>query len=142
MENNSLSIVQLFNALCYELAMWLVKKRPSLCFSPWFLLLVSNCRPDWTAWKTCQTMKRTDEQAVELVKQWNEEDKKIKANKLADKAKELFPDATITALPDAVVPSVMIVHEAPPEASDGVKALGGDLRTVWQLPNTIEEEKS
>jgi len=44
--------------------------------------------------------------------------------------------ATITALPDAIVPSVMIVHNASEEASDAIKALGAELRITWQLPNT------
>jgi hypothetical protein len=28
----------------------------------------------------------------------------------------------------------MIIHEAPPDASDEIKALGGELRITWQLP--------
>ena len=78
-------------------------------------------------------MQKVDEQAKELVEQWEKEERVVIANKLADKAQELFPEATITPLPDAIVPSVMIVHEAPPEASDAVKALGGELRITWQL---------
>jgi hypothetical protein len=123
----------IFFALCYELAMEAVKRWPRLRFMPWFSLLVSHCLPFWTEWKTSLTLQKVDEQAKELVEQWGKEEREIIANKLASKAQELFPQATITPLPDAIVPSVMIVHEAPPEASDAVKALGGELRITWQL---------
>jgi len=122
-----------FFALCYELAMEAVKIWPRLRFRRWFCLLLSHCLPFWTAWKTSLTLRKVDEQAKELVKQWEKEEREVIANKLASKAQELFPQATITPLPDAVVPSVMIAHEAPPEASDAVKALGGELRITWQL---------
>ena len=123
----------ILNALCYEVAMWAAEKRPSLRFKPWFIALINWCKPDWTAWKTKQTIKKVDEQAAELVKQWEKEERGIIADKLASKAQELFPAATITPLPDAIVPSVMIVHEAPESASDDVKALGGELRITWTL---------
>ena len=123
----------IFFALCYELAMEAVKKWPRLRFMPWFPLLVSYCLPFWTEWKTSLTLQKVDEQARELVEQWEKEERQIIADKLATKAQELFPQATITPLPDAIVPSVMIVHEASPEASDAVKALGGELRITWQL---------
>jgi len=122
-----------FNALCYELALWVADKRPSLRLQPWFIALINWCRPDWTAWKTEQTIKKVDEQASALVKQWEKEERGIIADKLATKAQELFPAATVTALPNAIVPSVMIVHEAPESVSDDVKALGGELRITWTL---------
>ena len=123
----------IFNALCYEVAMWAAEKRPSLRFKPWFIALINWCKPDWTAWKTEQTIKKVDEQASALVKQWEKEERVSVANKLAEKAQELFPAATVTPLPNAIVPSVMIVHEAPESASDDVKALGGELRITWTL---------
>lgn len=135
-----LSIVQLVNALCYELAMWLLAKKPGFSSAFWLQLLIANCRPDWALWKTSLTMKRVDEQAAALVDQWEKEEKIATANKLAARAQELFPQATITPLPNAIVPSVMIVHEAPLEASDDIKALGGELRITWQLPPTVKEE--
>ena len=123
----------IFNALCYELAIWAAEKRPSLRFKPWFIALINWCKPDWTEWKTEQTIKKVDEQAAALVKQWEKEERETIATKLASKAQELFPAATITPLPDAIVPSVMIVHEASESASDDVKALGGELRITWTL---------
>ena len=123
----------IFNALCYELAMWAANKWSFLRLQPWFPLLMQWCKPDWSAWKTEQTIKRIDEQASALVKQWEKEEREIIATKLASKAQELFPAATITPLPDAIVPSVMIVHEAPESASDEVKVLGGELRITWTL---------
>ena len=113
--------------------MWAADKRPSLRVQPWFVMLINWCKPDWTAWKTEQTIKKLDEQASTLVKQWEKEERETIATKLASKAQELFPAATITPLPDATVPSVMIVHEAPESASDDVKALGGELRITWTL---------
>jgi len=123
----------IFNALCHELALFAIRKWPSLTFNPWIKALLAWCKPDWTEWKTQQTVKKVDEQATELVKQWEKEGREIVADKLASKAQELFPAATITPLPDAIVPSVMIVHEAPESASDAVKALGGGLRITWTL---------
>ena len=123
----------IFNALCYELALWAAQKLPALRLQPWFVLLMQWCKPDWTAWTTEHTIKKVDKQVTVLVKQWEKEEREIIADKLASKAQELFPAATITALPNAIVPSVMIVHEAPESASDDVKALGGELRITWTL---------
>ena len=123
----------IFFALCYELAMEAVKKWPSIRLLPWFPLLLAYCLPFWTEWKTSLTLQKVDLQAKELVKQWEEEDRETVADKLADKAQELFPKAAITPLPDAIVPSVMIVHEAAEGSSDAVKALGGELRITWRL---------
>lgn len=131
---NGLSLETLVNALFYEAVMRLIQYRPSLSSSPWLKLLLVHCRPDWEAWKVSVTLKTVDKQAAALVEQWDKEEKESKANKLAEKAKALFPQATVTPLPNAVVPSVMIIHEAPPDASDDIKALGGELRITWQLP--------
>lgn len=123
----------IFNALCYELALWAAEKWSFLRLQPWFPLLLEWCKPDWTEWKTQLTLKKVDEQAADLVKQWEAEERAVVATKLAEKAQELFPAATVTPLPDAIVPSVMIIHEAPASASDDVKALGGELRITWTL---------
>jgi hypothetical protein len=103
-------------------------------------MLMAYCRPDWTEWKTKVVMEAVDKQAAALVKQWEKDERETKANQLADKARELFPEATVTPLRDAIVPSVMIVREAPPDASDDIKALGGELRITWQLPSKMEGE--
>jgi ribosomal protein L15 len=123
----------LINALCYELAMAAIERWPKLAFFPWMKLLLAHCRPFWAEWKTQITLKKVDEQAEQLKEQWEKEEREHKAEALATKAQELFPKATITPLPNAIVPSVMIVHEAPPEASDEIKALGGELRITWKL---------
>jgi hypothetical protein len=123
----------IFFALCYELAMEAVKKWPSIRLLPWLPLLLAYCLPFWAEWKTSLTLQKVDLQAKELVKQWEEEDRETVANRLADKAQELFPEATITPLPHAIVPSVMIIHEAAEGSSDAVKALGGELRITWRL---------
>lgn len=121
------------NALCYEAGLWAAQHWPSLAFSPWFKLLMAHCRPFWAEWKTQLTLKEVDKQAEQLKDQWEKEEREHKASALASKAQELFPKATITPLPNAIVPSVMIVHEAPAGASDEVRALGGELRITWQL---------
>lgn len=56
-----------------------------------------------------------------------------KAATLVEQAKKLYPNATITALPDAIVPSVMIQQEAADDASEDVKALGGEMRITYQF---------
>lgn len=90
-------------------------------------------RPFWEEWKVQFTLEAVDKQAEELVAQWEVDERKVRAEALATKAQELFPEATVTPLPDAIVPSVMIVHEASEDSSDAVKALGGELRITWQL---------
>jgi hypothetical protein len=94
---------------------------------------MDTLRPFWEAWKVQFTMEEVDKQAATLVEQWEIEEREVVANKLASKAQELFPEATITPLPQAIVPSVMIVHEAAEGSSDAVKALGGELRITWRL---------
>jgi len=123
-----------FNALCYELGLWAVEKRPSLALQPWFKMLMAYCRPDWAEWKTKIVMEKIDQQTTALVKQWEKEERETKANALAEKAHELFPDAKVTPLPDAIVPSVLIEKAPPADASEAVKALGGELRITYQLP--------
>lgn len=123
----------LINALLYELAIWLVAHRPSMAFSPWLTRLIVWCRPDWTEWKTQQTMKDVDKQTVKIVEQWEKEERTEKAATLAEQAKKLYPHAVITPLPDAIVPSVMIQQEAADDASDDVKALGGEMRITYKL---------
>lgn len=121
------------NALCYEAGLWAVQQWSKLAFSPWFKLLMAHCRPDWTEWKTKIVMEKVDAQASALKEQWEKEDRQNKAEALATKAQELFPQAKITVLPDSVVPSVMIEHVPPKNASDAVKTLGGELRITYSL---------
>lgn len=125
-----------FNALCYELGLWAALRRPSLALKPWFKMLMAYCRPDWADWKTNAVMQKVDQKAVTLVKQWEKEERKTKANALAEEAHKLFPDAIVTPLPDAIVPSVLIEKAPPADASEAVKALGGELRITYQLPSS------
>ena len=97
-------------------------------------MLMAYCRPDWAEWKTKIVMEKIDQQTTALVKQWEKEERETKANALAEKAHELFPDAKVTPLPDAIVPSVLIEKAPPADASEAVKALGGELRITYQLP--------
>ena len=126
----------IFNALCYELALFAIRKWPKLAFNPLIKTLLAHCRPFWTEWKTQRTLKEVDKQAVQLVEQWEKEERQHRADTLAVKAQELFPDATVKPLPDAVMPSVMIIRQAAPDASEEVKALGGEIRITYTLPSS------
>ena len=127
----------IFNAFCYELAMRAAEQWPLLRLQLWFIALTDWCRPDWSEWKTQQTIEQVDEQVVALTEIWEKDEWKAKANALAAEAQELFPGATVTPLPNAIVPSVMIVTGAPESASEGVKALGGELRITY-APNGLK----
>jgi hypothetical protein len=118
-------------ALCYEAALWAMQRFPRL--RRWLALVLEYCRPFWTEWKTQLTLKEVDKQVEELKEQWEKEEREHRAEALAQRAQELFLDATVTPLPNAIVPSVMIIREAAPDASDAVKALGGELRITYQL---------
>lgn len=123
----------LFLGICYEVAVEIAKSRPRLKSTSWFPLVLSTLKPYWIEWKTFLTMERVDEQAGNLVKQWEKEDKEAVSTELSKKAEKLFLEATVTPLPNAVVPSVIIIHEAGKEASDDVKALGGELRITSKI---------
>ncbi len=97
---------------------------------------MAHCRPFWTEWKTKIVMEAVDKQAASLIEQWEKEERETKANALAWEAHKLFPEAKITALPDAIVPSVLIETAPPAGASEAVKALGGELRITYQFPNS------
>jgi len=120
-------------ALCYELALELAKQRPSIASKWWYKRLLEWCRPAWVEWKTETTLQAVDKQAKVLVEQWEAEEREHRSEALAAKAQELFPKATVTPLPNAIVPSVMIQQEAAEDASDDIKALGGEMRITYQL---------
>jgi hypothetical protein len=128
-----MTLSALINALLYELAIWLVLMRPSMAFNPWLSRLIVWCRPDWTEWKTQQIMKDVDRQTVKIVEQWEKEQRIEKSSALAEQAKQLYPHATITPLPDAVVASVLIQQEAAEDVSDDVKSLGGEMRITYKF---------
>lgn len=117
----------LVNALLYQLAKWLIERKPALAFHPLIIRLLAWCRPDWEQWKVSKTMESVDKQAVILVEQWEQKEKKDEEALLVAKAKALFPEATVEPI-EAAVPSVMILHDAPSDASDAIKALGGEMR--------------
>jgi len=118
---------------CYEAGLWAAKKWPWLVLILGYKNIMDTLRPFWEAWKVQFTIEEVDKQAVTLVEQWEIEDREGRSAVLASKAQELFPEATVTPLPQAIVPSVMIVHEAAEGSSDAVKALGGELRVTWRL---------
>ena len=123
----------IINALCYELALFAIRKWPGLARNAIINAILAHCKPFWAEWKTDQTIKKVDEQAAKLVAQWDKEERHHRSQELAAVAEELFPDATVVPVPDAAVPSVMISREAPANASQAVKALGGELRITYRL---------
>lgn len=127
----------LINALLYELAKWLIKHKPALAFHPLIIRLLAWCRPDWEQWKVSETMESVDSQASALVQQWEKNDKAKQAIELVQKAQQLFPGAIVTSIPNAPIPSVIIEKEAASNASDAVKALGGEMRiaSLWSIDN-------
>ena len=129
-----MTLAAMVNALLYELVKGLIENRPALAFHPLIIRLLAWCKPDWEQWKTSKTMADVDRQAVQLVEQWEKEERQDEDNALVEKAKALFPDATVTSI-EAPVPSVMIIKEAPADASEGVKALGGEMRITshWSI---------
>lgn len=129
-----MTLAALVNALLYEFVKGLVESRPALAFHPLIQRLLAWCKPDWEQWKTSKTMADVDRQAVQLVEQWEKEERQKEDNALVEKAKALFPDATVTSI-EAPVPSVMIIKEAPADTSEDVKALGGEMRitSYWSL---------
>jgi hypothetical protein len=118
---------------CYEAGLWAAKRWPWLVLILGYKNIMDILRPFWEAWKVQFTMEEVDKQAEVLVEQWEIEEREGRSAVLASKAQELFPEATVTPLPQAIVPSVMIVHEAAEGSSDAVKALGGELRITWRL---------
>jgi hypothetical protein len=123
----------LFFAFCYEVAIRLIERFPRLRFSPWLKMLLAYCKEPWVEWKTETTLQAVDKQAKGLVEQWNKEERQARSEALAAKAHQLYPDAKVTPVPDAPVPSVMIIREAAPNASEEVKALGGEMRITYRL---------
>lgn len=123
----------LFFAFCYEVAIRLIERFPSLRLFPLMMMLIAYCKEPWVEWKTWVTLQAVDKQAKALMEQWEIEERQARSEALAEKAQALYPDAKVTPVPDAPVPSVMIVREAAPNASEEVKALGGEMRITYRL---------
>ena len=88
--------------------------------------MMNNCRGDWSDWRASLVYKTIDSQSQKLIEEWVEDHRNAMSNKLAKKAKELFPKAKITPVPDAIVPSVIVEEE-------GDSLLGGPLRITWRI---------
>ena len=121
----------------YETGLWAGKKWPWLWFVPGYKSTMDLLLPYWDEWKVQSSVEDAAQQADMIAEQWETDEREAKANALAAEAQELFPEATVTPLPNAIVPSVMIVTEAPESASEGVKALGGELRITY-APNGLK----
>lgn len=122
-----------FYAFCYELIIEADRRWPRLFLPFFFGGLLDYCRPYWQQWQIKQTLEQVDEQTEAIVEQWEKQERTEKTEALVKKAQELFPQSTIIPVEDAHIPSVIIITEAPPGASDDVKALGGELRITYKL---------
>ena len=121
----------------YEAGLWAGKKWPWLWFVPGYKSTMDLLLPYWDAWKVKSSVEDAAQQADMIAEQWETDEREDKANALAAEAQELFPEAAVTPLPNAIVPYVMIITEAPESASEGVKALGGELRITY-APNGLK----
>ena len=121
----------------YETGLWAGKKWPWLWFVPGYKNTMDLLLPYWDTWKVKSSVEDAAQQVEIIADQWEADERDAKANALAAEAQELFPEATVTPLPNAIVPSVMIVTEAPESASEDVKALGGELRITY-APNGLK----
>ena len=102
----------------YETGLWAGKKWPWLSFVPGYKNTMDLLFPFWEMWQIKATMEEVDQQVETIADQWETDEREAKANTLAAEAQELFP-------------------EAPESASEGVKALGGELRITY-APNGLK----
>lgn len=118
---------KLVNALAYELGLWLISRWPGLAFNPWVQRMLKHCRQDWSSWRAMHVMKSVSDQSEKILKKWAENNRKARCNKLAKKARDKFPNATITPVEDAVIPMVII------EEQNEASPLGGSMRITWRI---------
>lgn len=128
----------LIKALLYRAVQWATMQWRIAAFVPGAGFILRTFQKHWLAWQAHITPSIIKQQAESLLMQWEKEDNESIANALAEEAQQQFPEAEIVPMPDAVVPSVMILEKAPEDASDGVKALGS-MRITSSLGLTIEQ---
>ena len=135
---------ELVNALAYELGLWLISKNPDLAFNPWVQRMwVLQARLVELACKARHEKRVWPEQIIE---EWAEDNRKARCNKLA-KARDKFPNATITPVEDAVIPMVIIerkmrlpLWEAPCESLGGLKISLRQHRGRW-CPRRLSRQR-
>jgi hypothetical protein len=116
----------LVRAFCYQMGLFFLEKKQSLKSNSLFCRMMNHCRPDWAQWKTAHVMKSVDNQGKQLMHEWVEDHRNAMSNKLAKKAREMYPKAKVTPVLDAIVPSVIIEEE-------GDSLLGGPMRITWRI---------
>jgi hypothetical protein len=124
-----------FKALFYEAGLWAVSRFPWLVIISSFKEAMKECLPAWSEWKTKVVMEEINGEAKQLLEQWKNDEGKLLSDKLSKQARERFPDAKITPLPDEAVPSVLIEMAPPANASEAVKSLGGELQITYKFDN-------
>jgi len=98
-----------FNALVYELILFIDRFRPGFKNKPWIQKILQNCRDDWAEFRTQVTMAQLDEDIAELHAAWDLEEK--------EKQKPVYT-------------------ELEPDGSRAQELLGGEMRL--SAPWTVE----
>ena len=90
-----------FNALIYELILFIDRFKPGFKNKPWIQRICRNCLDDWAEFRTQVTIEQLDEDIAELHAAWDREE--------AEHFEPLF-------------------IEEEPDGSDAQKLLGGPMR--------------
>jgi len=90
-----------FNALVYELILFIDRFKPGFKSKPWIQKILQNCRDDWAEFRTQVTMAQLDEDIAELHAAWDREQ--------SEKQKPVY-------------------SEEKPDGSEAQKLLGGAMR--------------
>jgi hypothetical protein len=127
----------ILRAIGYEILLWLSSKVWFVQLLPGVTYYLKQWQEDAINWRIECAMQSIEEQSEALVQQWEKQDKEQHANALAAQIQAELPDATVTPLPDAIVPSVLIEHPVDTSASEEVQALGGPMKITWR-PKSLQ----
>jgi len=127
----------ILRAIGYEILLWFSSKTWFARLIPGVSYYLAQWQEDAINWRIECAMQSVEDQSQTLVKLWEEEEQKQRANDLAAQVQAELPDAIVTPIPDAIVPSVLIEHPADTSASEDVQALGGPMEMVWR-PESLQ----
>lgn len=127
----------ILRAIGYEILLWLSSKVWFAGLIPGVSYYLSQWQEDAINWRIECAMQSVEDQTQILVKLWEEEEQKQRANDLAVQVQAELPEAIVTPLPDAIVPSVLIEHPIDANASADVQALGGPIEITWK-PESLQ----
>ena len=101
-----------FNALVYELILFIDRFNPGFKSKPWIQKILQNCRDDWAEFRTQVTMAQLEEDIEELHAAWDREE-----------AEHFEP----------------IYSEEPADDSEAQRLLGGPMRL--SAPWTVDKHE-